>query len=920
MKEQLISWHEIYINLEEWYNCSIFEFPRWSIADAVCRLLEKDDSTVLEEVIQKVAQRYLQSNHGVKVFADYSRAKEWVWFEVLEKFEKKFQSYFKRYKWSIRACIRSSLDESNQSQFLTKECFKNIVHRAIKDLLNIMYIFGDNLDPDTFDEVLCNKGNDFWNIFTVVSDTYTSLAEVEYRQNSYLKESAEPQVLKMYKHILADSILDDGKVCYKALSDRIEAHFEHTFIEIVSAFNHWYYSSHLDINFLNALQEFTQNVLSDMELLQSQWVLKWEKGFLQYFQTDITQEYNMHFFCTHLFQKSKKLEPFIQQGWYGDLFIDWLTGVAKAECDNQSFAKYAINVRKRKLQAYIKDFATDLDSVFLNEVWFERWYEFKPSSRRKVFFENIVEDENRLFYRYRELLRNIEDPNSPQWIRFTHYLAESWELDTKDQKLQYLQDVEQEISQFSLWNFEHDMRSFIKKNKHLVDILVSFWWYNLEQDFISDKDKYQWVAWQRLFKKDYKPHGLKEGIVSELAKRKLIGPEKNHHVQIFMESDLNNSSSWNYAKVLERLQHWYESSIVNIGDMYLSDQDGITRYFKDMFLLYLPSLSCESSSDILNYVHEGLDICTSLLEGESTFEDNSYIQTLLSYWFDLRNKQQIDTLKEFLKYVLYCSWDIEKMMLDAQRDRSFFQKMTSDEEFVTLFGHESEDTWLLWPEKKISRVYQKVLSSYNGDLRDIWDLTRMLFVCENVVDLNHKLVDFIEYITQFDEVKQISIWDYTWNFTEKSPKKSGYRDVNLSIKLASWNIVEAQFHYREYLKFKKEGYELGKDFLSEKERRKRNIKKISREQAEKIKFLAKQDPTIKLPANFALLCEWGEFVFSDWISQTEGNILSSDVLYNLSRSLSHDKELQAILQSIESAGYDIAWGKTLAHEIFPVEK
>ncbi|RTR39861.1 GTP pyrophosphokinase [Shewanella canadensis] len=125
----------------------------------------------------------------------------------------------------------------------------------------------------------------------------------------------------------------------------------------------------------------------------------------------------------------------------------------------------------------------------------------------------------------------------------------------------------------------------------------------------------------------------------------------------------------------------------------------------------------------------------------------------------------------------------------------YAQAQPAQDELNLIMNSIAENTHgspLLPPIKSFARAQEKVITKFNGDASQLTDLARATLVTNNIHDLM-QAYESLSTKTQIVQVKN--------RFA--SPKESGYRDLNVLIRLpGSQMIAEVQLHLDEIAKIK----------------------------------------------------------------------------------------------------------------------
>lgn len=943
------------------------------------KVLSKDSS--LHSNFKSLLQAFLQNSKYLKLFPEFS------WEEWENKLNKKFNRYFPIYKdfliekvkqnpWNEENIIldfvktlfifEENLEKDKFEKFFmnndsekidsffqkSKNIFSSFAKIEYDDLENsehtetffvnpkltkFLKVFKKKikniLPKETKDKIAENK------TYKKIKWQFSKKINFDNKDIINLSKKNQDQWLMMIKNFIADSVDENWEINEQIVKNSIHTHYEKTTERFIETFDHWYKSTNLDSDFLFVLKNFHNNLEKDFNILKNSWYWNWCKKDLYWYFSD-------------------KLD------WkkYSPEFLISINKLLKANSNNSSsnieeIIETVKENRTKYLKSHIREYKS-LKWVDLEKVDLDTWHKWTWFERRSEFFEKAFVKYNKwkitLTPRYLKFLWippdeswNINIDNLLSWwdqkTKFEEYLKNNFDkqkksLRWKEEKEKWWFYVEDTIEQFkdilkyfqnkNFENKENEVLKFIEQEKNSVDLLVWFWWENLEN---GEKEKIIVTDRDKIIKEKYPSHWIKEWIITILNNKWLL---KDDWAQIFMAKEWEeptNSSYWNKTAVLERLFHWYKEWNINLSDFQIND-----KKMKDITDLYIPAKiskdSIISTSDINNFIELWLDTCSSLLDWKK-YKNNSYLKIMTENWFDTKDTKKIYELKEFLKYLKYLIPSLKSMLEDGKRDRNELNRI---KETLEAKNHILWKRFIVWPDKDTDRWFVKMVSKYNWDPREMWDLTRWMVTSENIVSITDDISEFIKIIKYDQSVEQINISESTWNFTEKAPKPSWYRDVVLEVKMKSWNKVEIQFHYKEYLEFKKHWYVLWEDFMKESfvNNQKKFVKFTDKEIDKILNEAERNYKWIKLPENFAILCEnpnhfndkvnW-EKIHKSWNlednwSFISDNKLSSDSLYNLARAMESDKSeewetLVSKLRKVESIWYDLAWWRTLANEL-----
>jgi hypothetical protein len=202
--------------------------------------------------------------------------------------------------------------------------------------------------------------------------------------------------------------------------------------------------------------------------------------------------------------------------------------------------------------------------------------------------------------------------------------------------------------------------------------------------------------------------------------------------------------------------------------------------------------------------------------------------------------------------------------------------------------------------KTLNRIFEKIISSYSWDIREMWDLVRMRYIASDLEDSYNKLIKLITIIKKNHRLNNLIVqWiveDNIWNNSERWKKETQYRDLKIQLKTNEWNLIEVQFIVKnvfdwkeKWLKeeellntYKQKNIEFDQNFISELEKR-------------------STAEWISIPM-FFLEMLWN-MVTADIDKYDYYNSINSDILYKLWRG-TNNKEFKKTIKYLESIIYD----------------
>lgn len=311
----------------------------------------------------------------------------------------------------------------------------------------------------------------------------------------------------------------------------------------------------------------------------------------------------------------------------------------------------------------------------------------------------------------------------------------------------------------------------------------------------------------------------------------------------------------------------------------------------------------------IKYAHMELEnrmnLCNRLLswdfEGLS-IQDNSFLMYLKeikvieeSKWLITKvNKENLWKIRRFIKFIIKSSGDLSEMIKKSEEDRIYINRIIERWHFSRKLKWTKVD---LWPRKKFERMLEKFIQNYNWDLRRLHDISRLRVTYDcDIMESANITAQFVKIVNdiQWFNVSQMYIWDNTWNPYERAKKPTWYRDVNLSLRLPSKNVIEVQFVLKDIEKYKK--WIKAKDLLTS---LKESHIRINQYELNKLIKNA-EELKKKLPIEILEILEYEidekdkeNPIFAEWIT------ISSDDFYNLWRISKSDTQFVTKMQEIE---------------------
>lgn len=298
----------------------------------------------------------------------------------------------------------------------------------------------------------------------------------------------------------------------------------------------------------------------------------------------------------------------------------------------------------------------------------------------------------------------------------------------------------------------------------------------------------------------------------------------------------------------------------------------------------------------------------------------------------------IESLIEFLKFVYHHSDIIQKMELKSQVDYEFIQTgLSSHDKSGEKYSHICQEIWAkiltLGGFKTRQRIIEKYFDKYEGDgAQKLWDLVRGRFIFPTYQDSLIGAAKLVAYLKKEKIWKSVSIEWGDENLLMKAQKWSGYRDIVVTIKLASGNNVELQLITEDILVAKEKGYSLIQKYqwktLKEDMKEflgngfdKNEWMDIKEHLEQHNTSMIQEDKKLKLPREFRELFADNVLINEDekYFVPSEQYRMSWDMFYDLYRNITKMTKLRQKLERLESMLYDVSMGRLLKKEYINIE-
>jgi len=860
--------------------------------------------------------------------------------EFNEKFYKKINRYLPWFEIAISNSIKKHLENYDK---LDEYILEDIIKKQITKFLELLFIFWNNLNRKQFEKLLNVSSVKNENEFEQLKLKIDKLSKDE-NPNSLLTSKI---LRNCYSELYFDNNKNsNNKLKNKNLEQKLEEHIVENFGMLSKSFNIW----------LNSPKE--------NENKSSEFILNLEKNFLDIFDIIlILKKNNIAFTSFDWMRKENVLDKILEDSkfkeilssiencslwdieWWIELeqslfkkFLEWLNSedknkaITKIKKDYLDFNEWNINkISSKKVKYWEKDITIqDFEEIVKNQkefdlskISYDLWKTSPYALRLKIYIKYILKSEEKHKEIYSEITeydeKNTNNKKITSFIKIEYSKVNNInnidEIDMnssnfKNYKSKILKQIKESYNVFTNTNEnKEDYIKLFETNKNDSDLLVA--WLRFSFKF-TQKDKEN----KNIKDLHISSENFLEQIVYNVDKNKIKAD------LIIWTSDAQTTSGWYTDYMNKKHNHSIEKWLVQIDkSFYIKNSDNTKTFFKDKEDFYLPNSGTKDFLDIKNYILEGLDLCTQILNWNFVNKNTNYYKQLEKINFSFNDITMISKLKEFLKYSIDILDTSNKMLENSKMNQAFFEKI--DDSFKEKLNLNNDEI-SIWDLKLLDRVFAKNMSKYSGHLSKIWDINRMMIVKDSFEELTTSASDFIELVWNFEEVTQIWIEDNIWNIFEKAKKNSWYRDAKMTLVLKNWNTIEVQFQLKEYLNIKHNWIKLDNylenkinDELSffEKENNRKTFSK--KEQNEIINECKNKNDKIKFPKNFYINILWidKEDSILDWIILKDDDKLVDDYLYNLSRISIEWTKIKEKIEKIQNVLYDIAGWKAAKKEV-----
>ncbi|MCD5380615.1 hypothetical protein LR004_01695, partial [Candidatus Gracilibacteria bacterium] len=456
----------------------------------------------------------------------------------------------------------------------------------------------------------------------------------------------------------------------------------------------------------------------------------------------------------------------------------------------------------------------------------------------------------------------------------------------------------------------NSMYEFLKNTGDDVELLTDWYVFNLYEDSSVEE----------------KSESVTNNILRSIAESDSL---KGVSIHIEKDDGLQNDSSLDIDTTLDLWNKRFTHFPIDIDDEKFGYEDSEKNniFFSSKEQLFIPPKEQgenKKGQAIEAWLYKGLEMTNLILQNRKIPKyEMEYFQMITKMGIKTQDKNTISQLRVFLKYCLDRNSKLSTMYANADNSTQLLEDYASgkaEKDYINVMNIDGNDS-KIGENKAYFGAFKKLIKAKRGNLRKITDLSRMMNTYDNFTDAEEGIHKFLNYIHKSHEggIEAVSIDEYTGNYMRKGEKKTGYRDLNLLVKLkGEKNPIEVQFHYREIAKWKQKG----RKFSSLVSLYKDHGIKFTQKDVEQIEASSYLNNG-KLPKGFQELCTNGVlFTEDNKESHIKGKISSgdktvtADYFYNLTeKGEAHmNKSLHDKLKKMEYLPNADAMGKTRAEE------
>jgi len=802
-----------------------------------------------------------------------------------DKFDRKFKRYFPMYLEAFIKNVKENILKVENNNITSVRPLEDKLEVSIEKFNNIIFIFGDKLTPVQFEKVM--KIDDI-NLDEIKNDI----------EAKYIELKPYPELLKMYRASLVFWITDDKWIDQESVKNKIDEHLAERFQALFREFENWY-TFGTDISSLSKIQHHAMNFsvyinkLWELGLSSKYSGLGLHEKMVSFLQLEEEKKWKTCIMERKNFESKFQIFDQLVMQWKWEYrekyqepqgseitFLEWL--ISEVHTNKEWLYDDIVN---KKLE--------DLSSI--NSAW-----EISPEFRnllsytdKKLAFFTYIFHENDLG----EIVLSDTVPQKDLYNnnKFKIFASDRYKCKSDNEIELLASRFEKIVKSFPLYDSMYD---FLQKTWDDLELLTDWYVFNLYEDSGIEE----------------KTESVTNTILRSISKS---GSLKWVNIHIEKDEGLQNDSSLDIDSTLDLWNKGFTHFPISIDDEKFSYENKEKKniLFSSEQKLFLPSKDKWENMQwkaIEAWISKGIEVTNLILQNRKIPEyEMEYFRLIKKIWIDIHDKNVISQLRVFLKYCLNRNEKLSIMYDNANVSTQLLENYASwkaEREYINAMKIKNSDS-KIWKNKAYFWAFKKLIKAKKGNLRKITDLSRMMNTYDNFTDAEEWIHKFLNYIHSTHNaphwwIEAVSIDEYTWNYMRKWEKKTGYRDLNLLVKL-KWekNPIEVQFHYRETAKWKQKGINF-KDLVQLYKNDWITFTKADIKEIEWSSFLDDQ----KLPKWFNELCdEWVSFTrwekSSDSKSKisSQNKVVNADYFYNFTwkGKANMSKELKEKLERME---------------------
>ncbi len=828
---------------------------------ASIKALEKEDPKV-DKYWKKIEKRLFPNLYNIDTW------------ELLHKIDDKYKRYFPMYIKYILEDIENTIMNNNTDK-VSQSGLETHYLNSLDQYNDILYIFQDKLTPDEFEVVMKLKDSEIRQFKNLIDNYYKNFSKTN------------TDLLNTYQHAMVLWIdVDNGTLDINKVHDMIKNHMQERFLALFHEFENWYIFGE-DIELLKDIQIEAVNFINSIVMLKEEKICFRNSSFNHKYKDFVLKvSESLWLFRWDLNNERK---------WQFVWLIEWW-----------------IDEKKLWWHSSYKVTLLDWDNTILNHnTHYSEWLQDFSNTIQKEKQKSQDEIVNRKFWKLSDI--SSAEEITPEFRNSLNYTDRKlaffkYIFYEKDWKLQYSNTIKQEkLLEENNWMFQKFVEDtyweelsderlsdlVIQKHNKFTEIIENLDNYSSMGDFLEKSwDDVEiltdWYVYQLYY---WKPIEEQSESIENNILRTLWRENDLKGIKFYIGEDewLQNDASFDGNTSLRLWKKWMTHFPINLRDKrfsYQAEENSKEQiFFTQKPNLYIPDINkgvAVKWPSIEEWLYTWLECCNKILQYKKLdSEEEKYRMILEKNWIDIKSKQVISQLRIFLKFCInrnrYLSWMYDKSNHVNKLMWKYFS-WKNKRKYINEMQIDFDDSQL-WEEKNYFEAFRKLIERRNGNLKKITDLSRQLTVFDSFTEAEEGVVNYIKYLHSENKwwIESVSIDQYTGNFMRQWPKQTGYRDINLLVKL-KWekNPIEVQFHYREVKKWKQDGIAFW-DLVDLYKKNWIQFSQADIDTLEKNDFVHKN----KLPKDFIELCGLGVIIPDDIIKKTSWKI-TADYCYNLS--------------------------------------